>query len=120
MPTVKHYCPVCGFSELSDPPADFNICPSCGTEFGYDDFAIDHQALRNRWIANGAQWFAGDEWPEPRGWNPFIQIVSAGLATSLSADAGLTIEKTEVGGHKLLPERLEMISSSGRTLAKAA
>jgi predicted RNA-binding Zn-ribbon protein involved in translation (DUF1610 family) len=36
-------CPVCGFQGLSEPAYDehyctfFEICPSCGTEFGYDD-----------------------------------------------------------------------------------
>lgn len=121
MPTIKYHCPVCGFSELSDPPTDFNICPSCGTEFGYDDFAIDHQALRNRWIVNGAQWFAVDEWPEPHGWNPFVQLINAGFVTSfLSADAGVTFAKYEVGGNRLLLQKLEMTTTSGRTLVRAA
>ena len=27
-------CPVCGYRGLEAPPANFLICPCCGTEFG--------------------------------------------------------------------------------------
>ena len=49
-------CPVCGYQHLSQPPYDghgcasFDICPCCGTEFGYDDSSATHEVLRRRWI----------------------------------------------------------------------
>jgi rubredoxin len=38
----RYLCPVCGYPELSEPPwnnesPSDEICPSCGTQFGYDD-----------------------------------------------------------------------------------
>jgi hypothetical protein len=46
-PPELHHCPVCGFDRLPCPPyhsesestgaPSFSLCPSCGTEFGFDD-----------------------------------------------------------------------------------
>jgi len=38
------------------PASDYAICPSCGTEFGVDDFEYTPEELRARWIANGKTW----------------------------------------------------------------
>ena len=60
-------CPVCGYPGLSEEPwgptgdqPSYEICPSCGTEFGYQDFATDltkrrerHRVLRAEWIRAG-------------------------------------------------------------------
>ncbi len=76
---MKHYnCPVCGYNQLTRPPKDYLICPSCGTEFGYDDFATTPEELRNEWIANGAHWFSQATLP-PLNWNPITQLSKAGL-----------------------------------------
>jgi len=56
-------CPVCLYPYLSRPPIDEYICPSCGTEFGYDDFAVSHDELRRRWIDRGAPWFSQHNGP---------------------------------------------------------
>ena len=42
--SATHTCPVCGYAGLDDPPwqggaPSDEICPSCGTHFGYDDAA---------------------------------------------------------------------------------
>jgi hypothetical protein len=50
-----YLCPVCGYDRLEDPPGTFTICPSCGTEFGYDDAFASHAELRAKWLQNGAQ-----------------------------------------------------------------
>lgn len=58
------YCRVCGY-ELSFPPwgddgksPTWEICPCCGTEFGYEDSTpASTRAMRSRWIAGGKQWF---------------------------------------------------------------
>ena len=55
-------CPVCGFHNDKLPPFEDGqnkwfqeICPSCGTQFGYDDDALSHHALRLRWVEGGAK-----------------------------------------------------------------
>ena len=72
-------CPVCGYDRLDKPPADFAICPCCGTEFGYDDYAASIEELRLRWIRSGAPWFSRHT-PPPPAWNPYRQLLQAGLA----------------------------------------
>jgi len=66
---------------MPDPPADYNICPCCGTEFGGDDESMSHAELRNQWIAGGARWFYRQP---PVGWNGWEQLQQAnfvGLST---------------------------------------
>ena|SRR6266496_5225385 len=74
-----HYytCPICGYAEMPYPPARHEICPCCGTEFGYDDFTRSHRDLRNNWLAQGGPWFSPVHTP-PNGWNPFVQVLRAG------------------------------------------
>jgi hypothetical protein len=62
-------CPVCGYDKLKGLPEDFNICPCCGTEFGYDDHTVSHAELRQRWIDEGRQWWSSYTKP-PADWNP--------------------------------------------------
>lgn len=77
-------CPVCGYEDLLEPawdndsPSD-DICPSCGTQFGYDDFAGDtgrrqarHRELRERWKDAGCPWSSPGE-PPPE-WDPARQL----------------------------------------------
>lgn len=52
---VTHMCPVCGFG-MDDPPEDFNIGPSCGTEFGNNDANASIDSLRAAWLESGAKW----------------------------------------------------------------
>lgn len=82
-------CPVCGYGELREPPWDNDspsdeICPSCGTQFGYDDAAggdaarrqVRHRELREAWVARGMPWDSGDIKPAPEGWDPRQQLRS--------------------------------------------
>lgn len=77
-------CPVCGWDELEEPPynsygnASFEICPCCGTEFGYSDATTSHDELRRRWLDSGAVWQAPSRTPPP-GWNAVAQLSRAGL-----------------------------------------
>jgi hypothetical protein len=79
-------CPVCGYPELwespwSDGAPSDEICPCCGTHFGYDDVEDGDAALREaRWVALRQEWTVRDhEWfsrvrrPRP-GWNPEEQL----------------------------------------------
>src|SRR5271156_5824160 len=68
-------CPVCAYPNMPYPPADYNICPCCGTEFGNDDAVLSVDQLRAQWLGNGAIWFFGNP---PLNWNPYLQIVRGG------------------------------------------
>ena len=69
---MNNICPVCGFA-LPYAAADFHICPSCGTEFGYDDAGRTHAELREAWLRNGALWWSPLA-PAPAEWNPYRQV----------------------------------------------
>ena len=79
-------CPVCGFDGLettpwSGPTPSLEICPSCGTQFGYDDASggdpvarvATHKTLRQRWIAGGMSWSSTRR--APAGWDPAQQLL---------------------------------------------
>jgi len=77
-------CPVCGYPEPESPAYDAvlgnwyqEICPSCGTQFGYDDAGRGHSELRARWIAGGAKWWSRR--CEPPGFDGIEQLRAAGL-----------------------------------------
>lgn len=65
-------CPVCGYDRLTEPPLNFTICPSCGTEFEYDDAFASHAELRANWLRNGAPWWSPVD-PRPDNWDPYLQ-----------------------------------------------
>ena len=71
-------CPVCGYNKLRRPADNFQICPSCGTEFGYMDATLSHAQLRQRWLDSGALWHSRRV-PPPYQWNGYGQLIRAGL-----------------------------------------
>lgn len=73
---MTYRCPVCFYDRLPYPPADYHICPCCGTEFGNDDAEFSYPQLREMWVAGGANWFFGRP---PDHWNPWVQLLKAGL-----------------------------------------
>jgi hypothetical protein len=98
-------CPVCGYDRMEFPAEPYNICPCCGTEFGYEDFADTYAErvqrwaqLRRRWLENDAPWFSPVD-PSPPGWSPYAQLLRAGLAAFSSSEArteSSTVEFLEV------------------------
>lgn len=81
-----YLCPVCGYDRLYEPPwsddaPSDEICPSCGTQFGYDDAAggdaarraVAHRALRASWVSDGCPWFSTSR-RSPDGWDPTAQL----------------------------------------------
>lgn len=94
-------CPVCGYDGLARPPEDYYICPCCGTEFGYDDFAEDFAdrarrwvELRQQWLSRDARWFSPAVRP-PQGWNPYQQLVKANLAVRFGAQSSTSKHETQ-------------------------
>jgi len=87
------------FPGLPYPPADYHICPCCGTEFGNDDADFSHAQLREMWIAGGAHWFFG----QPSGnWNPWMQLILGGHPESVPRFANdLKVEATIAVGSSL-------------------
>lgn len=73
-------CPVCGFPGLTERPRDpdsgpsYEICPSCGYQFGFDDDSegIAYRTWRERWRTQGMPWFSSN--PAPAGWDPVEQL----------------------------------------------
>jgi hypothetical protein len=55
---MKFICPVCDWPNLREKPdCSFEICPQCGTEFGYDDAGASHADLRAEWVAGGRKFW---------------------------------------------------------------
>ena len=69
---IENMCPVCGY-EMEDPPRDYNICPSCGTEFGLHDVYASLQDLRAAWLQAGPKWWSPTD-PVPQDWKPWDQV----------------------------------------------
>lgn len=82
-------CPVCGFW-MKYPPRDFHICPSCGTEFGYDDSGTSYEELRRRWLTTGPAWWSPVD-PAPAFWNPHEQLRNL-MLNAPSGRASLVID----------------------------
>ena len=74
---MKYRCPVCGYRDLPEPPENFSICPSCGTEFGFDDAGVSHAELRYRWMAHFVPWFSRYR-PRDPSWDGWQQLAEAG------------------------------------------
>ena len=81
---MPYTCPVCGYPNLEEPPrsssggGSYEICPSCGFEFGYtdDDLGFTYSDWRCRWCAAGMQWANQGITNPPEGWSPTDQLKS--------------------------------------------
>lgn len=90
-------CTVCGY-EMEDGPRDFNICPSCGTEFGLHDFETTIAALRAGWLLTGPQWHSTVA-AQPSDWNPIRQLTALFLNPSqvfVAAPSYTSNKRTEI------------------------
>jgi hypothetical protein len=89
----KYICPVCGFL-LKYPAANFNICPSCGVEFGADDIDHDIGELQQLWFDRGMVW-SSPVLPRPVDYNPALLLKNLEASSSASSDASRNIEVTQ-------------------------
>jgi hypothetical protein len=79
---MPYICPVCGFPELQESPrsnsggGSYEICPSCGFEFGVtdDDEGFTYRAWREKWVNQGMRWWAQSIRDAPTNWNPVEQL----------------------------------------------
>lgn len=80
---MGYLCPVCGYPGLNEYPhsyetgGSYEICPSCGYQFGVtdDDLGISYEDWRRDWISKGMPWNSvGIEMPI--GWDPIRQLES--------------------------------------------
>ncbi len=74
---MLYTCPVCGYPNLPVRAADYEICPSCGTEFEYHDARRTHDQLRAEWISSGMAWHSRVI-PQPVNWSAMNQLIEAG------------------------------------------
>jgi transcription elongation factor Elf1 len=77
---MKHTCPVCGYPALREAPrskgsgGSFEICPSCGFQFGVtdDDQGLSYEQWRDTWRDGGMKW--SSQQAKPANWNPAAQV----------------------------------------------
>lgn len=102
---MNYTCPVCAFTGLDEPPDDFTICPSCGTEFDYHDLIRPHEELRSQWIATGPVWHSSVI-AAPFRWNGMEQLRRGGLIGYENVGAGTQTEiaVVEIGRHSTFIE----------------
>jgi predicted RNA-binding Zn-ribbon protein involved in translation (DUF1610 family) len=73
-------CPVCGYDDLHDDPSpsygggSYEICESCGFQFGVSDDSDGYtfDQWRRNWAAAGMAWASKN--PRPPGWDPVAQL----------------------------------------------
>jgi hypothetical protein len=78
---MLNMCPVCGYPNLKHDPmptyggGSYEICPSCGFQFGVSDEDVGHSFAewRDEWIANGMRWSSVAQAP-PAEWDPVAQL----------------------------------------------
>jgi len=80
---MSYMCPVCGYPALKENPVNlspsFEICRSCGFEFGIsdDDLGFTFDQWRQKWIAEGMPWSSINKLPH--GWDPRKQLLNIGV-----------------------------------------
>lgn len=76
-------CPACGFPDLKEPPRSsdggrsYEICWSCGFQFGVtdDDRGYSYESWRQHWIDRGMPWDSEKvRRPPPPDWDPTLQL----------------------------------------------
>ncbi len=78
---MGHICPVCGYPDLEDQPrgeatgGSYEICPSCGFQFGVsdEDRGFTYEQWRKQWVQKGMRWRAVTVAPPPN-WDPTEQL----------------------------------------------
>ncbi len=77
---MNHKCPVCGYPKLTEVPrthasgGSYEICPSCGFQFGVsdDDGGFTYEQWREKWREAGMKWSSKQK--APLDWDPKAQL----------------------------------------------
>ncbi len=77
---MNHTCPVCGYPKLKETPrtknggGSYEICPSCGFQFGVsdDDVGETYESWREKWRTAGMKWTSPTK--PPAHWDPTKQL----------------------------------------------
>jgi hypothetical protein len=91
----ENRCPVCGY-EMAVPPKNYNICSSCGTEFGVHDANASIAELREAWMKTGPAWWSKAT-PKPEKWDPITQMEKAGIVVRRPASSEPSTVSTATG-----------------------
>lgn len=89
MADVQNLCLVCGH-EMDDPPRDYNVCPSCGTEYGVNDVNASYDELRQAWLETGPVWWSKTD-NQPDNWSPSRQLANLGPTIPAVTSTGLPL-----------------------------
>src|SRR5690242_11363906 len=89
---MAHICPCCGYPALQEPPrsssggGSYEICPSCGFQFGVsdDDNGFTYESWREQWKKRGMPWSSKGV-AAPARWNPEAQLANLGGSTAKGA-----------------------------------
>jgi hypothetical protein len=82
-----------------------NICPCCGTEFGFDNSAgVTFRQLRDKWVGAGTPWFSPLD-ARPPLWNGVVQLILADLEFS-HVPVPVLVQTATVDGHVVAVELL--------------
>ncbi len=105
---MSYPCPVCAYPKLNEPPrsrsggGSYEICPSCGFEFGVsdDDQGHTYESWRKAWQAGGMKWASRGR-KQPAAWNPAKQLAAIPAVKPAKAPAKKTaapvVAKTPAG-----------------------
>ena len=74
---MPHTCLVCHYPKLKEPPrspsggGSYEICPSCGYQYGVDDDdrQISHAQWLKKWQTAGCRW-SSQSIKQPKDWKP--------------------------------------------------
>lgn len=68
---------------LDRPMPSYEICPSCGFEFGFDDLSEGetYESYRCKWIANGCRWWSQSRL-QAADWDLRAQLRNVGINLS--------------------------------------
>ena len=78
---AERLCTVCGY-EMEEGPRDYNICPSCGTEFGIHDVNSSIENLQDLWSKSGPRWHSSVV-AQPANWDPLKQFIDLHLTPNV-------------------------------------
>lgn len=100
MADAQSLCLVCGY-EMEDPPRDYNVCPSCGTEYGVNDVNASYAELRQAWFKTGPVWWSKTD-KQPENWSPSRQLANLRAIIPAVVSTGLTLTISGPTSHPLL------------------